>query len=85
MLSEAAQRNQQLQELTRFLHYYTRFRNHENSQHLEAPLLGAVHHKMELLAASLCKTQAKSGQFFSTLVPLLTYTRIHNNIIRINS
>lgn len=62
LLSEAAQRNKQLQELTRFLHYYTRFRNHENSQRLEAPLLGAVHHKMELLAASLCKTQTKQGK-----------------------
>ncbi|CAB3364276.1 Hypothetical predicted protein [Cloeon dipterum] len=57
VLNEAAQRNKQLQELTRFLHYYTRFRNHENSQRLELPLLSAVQHKMQLLAASLHKAQ----------------------------
>ena len=42
-----------MQELNRFLHYYTRFRNHENSQHLEEPLLDNVRQKMDLLASSL--------------------------------
>ncbi|XP_059475498.1 ankyrin repeat and IBR domain-containing protein 1-like [Neocloeon triangulifer] len=67
MLNEAAQRNQQLQELTRFLHYYTRFRNHENSQRLELPLLSAVPHKMQLLAASLHKAQNPRPDSCSTL------------------
>ncbi|XP_066998592.2 uncharacterized protein [Anabrus simplex] len=55
LISEAMLRNQQMQELNRFLHYYTRFRNHENSQKLEEPLLTNVRQKMELLASSLGK------------------------------
>ncbi|XP_046457233.1 ankyrin repeat and IBR domain-containing protein 1-like isoform X2 [Daphnia pulex] len=53
MISEAGQRNKQLQELNRFIHYYTRFKNHENSRLLEEPLLTSARRKMELLAASL--------------------------------
>lgn len=49
---QAVVRNQQMQELNRFLHYYTRFRNHENSHRLEEPLLGNARQKMELLASS---------------------------------
>ncbi|XP_063237548.1 uncharacterized protein LOC134539440 [Bacillus rossius redtenbacheri] len=56
LISEAVQRNQQMQELNRFLHYYTRFRNHENSQKLEEPLLNNARKKMELLASSFCRT-----------------------------
>nr|CAD7400336.1 unnamed protein product [Timema cristinae] len=56
LISEAVQHNQQMQELNRFLHYYTRFRNHENSQKLEEPLLNNVKKKMELLASSLGKS-----------------------------
>ncbi|KAG8232843.1 hypothetical protein J437_LFUL012647 [Ladona fulva] len=37
----ATLRNQKMQELNRFLHYYTRFKNHENSQRMEEPLLRA--------------------------------------------
>ena len=54
-------RNQQMQELNRFLHYYTRFRNHENSQKLEEPLLNNVRQKMELLASSLGKGPKGEG------------------------
>lgn len=39
--------------MSRFLHFYTRFRNHENSQKLEEPLLTSVRQKMEVLASSL--------------------------------
>jgi len=46
-------RNQQTLELSRFLHYYTRFRNHENSHKLEEPLLHSAPAKMALLASSL--------------------------------
>lgn len=53
LINEATQRNAHLQELSRFLHYYTRFRNHENSQRLEQPLLTGVRQKMELLASVL--------------------------------
>jgi ankyrin repeat/IBR domain-containing protein 1 len=50
-----------MQELNRFLHYYTRFRNHENSQKLEEPLLNNVRKKMELLASSLSKGPKGEG------------------------
>nr|CAD7260702.1 unnamed protein product [Timema shepardi] len=59
---EAVQHNQQMQELNRFLHYYTRFRNHENSQKLEEPLLNNVKKKMELLASSLGKSGKTEGR-----------------------
>jgi ankyrin repeat/IBR domain-containing protein 1 len=53
LISEAMDRNNQMQEMSRFLHFYTRFRNHENSQKLEEPLLTSVRQKMEVLASSL--------------------------------
>lgn len=53
LISEAQVRNTHVQELSRFLHYYTRFRNHENSQRLEEPLLTGIRQKMELLASTL--------------------------------
>ena len=42
-----------MQEMSRFLHFYTRFKNHENSQKLEEPLLTSVRQKREVLASSL--------------------------------
>ncbi|ENN79423.1 hypothetical protein YQE_04067, partial [Dendroctonus ponderosae] len=53
LVNEAIEKNTELQEITRFLHYYTRFRNHENSQKMEEPLLTSVRKKMEVLASSL--------------------------------
>ncbi|XP_039298971.1 uncharacterized protein LOC111051560 isoform X2 [Nilaparvata lugens] len=57
LISEAMVRNQQTTELNRFLHYYTRFRNHENSRRLEEPLLTGIGLKMEALAS----TRSKKG------------------------
>merc|ERR1719341_2848122 len=37
----------------RFLHYYTRYKNHDNARRVEFPLLTSVHHKRNLLQASL--------------------------------
>ncbi|KAK5648628.1 hypothetical protein RI129_003520 [Pyrocoelia pectoralis] len=63
LISEAVDRNDQMQEMSRFLHYYTRFRNHENSQKLEEPLLTGARQKMELLASSLgLKCTEESGE-----------------------
>ncbi|KAJ8981920.1 hypothetical protein NQ317_008825 [Molorchus minor] len=45
LITEATDRNNQMQEMSRFLHFYTRFRNHENSQKLEEPLLTSVKQK----------------------------------------
>lgn len=53
LISEAIDRNNQMQEMSRFLHFYTRFKNHENSQKLEEPLLITIRKKMELLASSV--------------------------------
>ncbi|XP_050293473.1 ankyrin repeat and IBR domain-containing protein 1-like [Anthonomus grandis grandis] len=53
LVNEAIEKSVELQEITRFLHYYTRFRNHENSQKMEEPLLTSVRKKMEVLASSL--------------------------------
>ncbi|XP_075209752.1 uncharacterized protein LOC142317242 [Lycorma delicatula] len=61
LISEALLRNQQTTELNRFLHYYTRFKNHENSRRLEEPLLNGVHQKMKILASSLKKGEVDNG------------------------
>lgn len=53
LISEAVEKNNQMQEMSRFLHFYTRFKNHENSMKLEEPLLTGVRQKMEVLASSL--------------------------------
>lgn len=53
MISEALEKNNQMQEMSRFLHFYTRFKNHENSMKLEEPLMNGVRQKMEILASSL--------------------------------
>ena len=42
-----------LKELNRFIHYYTRYKNHDNSRLLEEPLMLSARRKMGLLAASL--------------------------------
>ncbi|CAH0386783.1 unnamed protein product [Bemisia tabaci] len=56
LITEAIVRSQQTMEQTmesnRFIHYYTRFRNHENSRHLEEPFLAAAQKKMATLAAN---------------------------------
>ena len=42
-----------MQELNRFVHYYSRFKNHENSRKMEEPLLNSAKKKRELLQSSL--------------------------------
>ena len=39
--------------MNRFIHYYTRYKNHDNSRLLEEQLLKSAHRKIELLAASI--------------------------------
>nr|XP_053654000.1 uncharacterized protein LOC128703390 [Cherax quadricarinatus] len=50
-----------MQELNRFIHYYTRFKNHQNSLKMEEPLLKTARDKMEVLATSL-PSQEQQGQ-----------------------
>ncbi|XP_064085866.1 ankyrin repeat and IBR domain-containing protein 1-like [Macrobrachium nipponense] len=61
LMSEATVRNHQMQELNRFIHYYTRFKNHQNSLQMEEPLLRSARDKMEVLATSL-PSQEQQGQ-----------------------
>lgn len=83
---KAVARSQQIQELNRFLHYYTRFKNHEHSRKLEESLLTAVKHKMEVLASSLASR--KGEKFCSILLmfislyytSLLTFKSISGNV-----
>lgn len=53
LIIDAMDRNNQMQEMSRFLHFYTRFKNHENSHNLEEPLLTNVRQKMDVLASSI--------------------------------
>ncbi|KAM4539369.1 ankyrin repeat and IBR domain-containing protein 1-like isoform 2-T2 [Odontesthes bonariensis] len=49
MTVEAEKKHKSFQELDRFMHYYTRFRNHEHSYKLEQKLLKTAKEKMEQL------------------------------------
>ncbi|XP_031559595.1 ankyrin repeat and IBR domain-containing protein 1-like [Actinia tenebrosa] len=51
-IKNASEKNMSIQKLNYFLHYYSRFKNHENSFKLEEPLLGAAKEKMTALAMS---------------------------------
>ncbi|GAB6029004.1 hypothetical protein CHUAL_004792 [Chamberlinius hualienensis] len=62
LISAAELRNKQMQELNRFVHFYTRFKNHDNNHKLEEPLLKQVKEKMVTLATSLPKEGATSGE-----------------------
>ncbi|XP_025093474.1 uncharacterized protein LOC112563582 isoform X2 [Pomacea canaliculata] len=53
VLTDAEERNARMQELNRFVHYYTRFKNHENSYKLEEPLLQTAKDKMMKLAEAV--------------------------------
>lgn len=52
-ISEAEENNTKLQELNKFVHYYTRYKNHENSYKLEQPLLKTAKEKMLKLAEAV--------------------------------
>ncbi|KAL8591046.1 hypothetical protein ACOMHN_015669 [Nucella lapillus] len=53
MVTDAEEKNAKMQELNRFVHYYTRFKNHENSYKLEEPLLQTAKDKMMKLAEAV--------------------------------
>ncbi|RUS73894.1 hypothetical protein EGW08_018345 [Elysia chlorotica] len=53
MVTEAESKNKHIQELNRFVHYYSRFKNHENSYKLEEPLLKTAKDKMMKLAEAV--------------------------------
>ncbi|XP_066538894.1 ankyrin repeat and IBR domain-containing protein 1 isoform X2 [Hoplias malabaricus] len=53
MTVEAEKKHKSYQELDRFMHYYTRFKNHEHSYELEVRLLKTAKDKMEQLSKVL--------------------------------
>uniref|UniRef100_A0A3B3ZC56 Ankyrin repeat and IBR domain-containing protein 1 n=1 Tax=Periophthalmus magnuspinnatus TaxID=409849 RepID=A0A3B3ZC56_9GOBI len=56
MTVEAEKKHKSFQELDRFMHYYTRFKNHEHSYKLEQRLLKTAKEKMEQLSrAFICR------------------------------
>uniref|UniRef100_A0A3P8WS40 Ankyrin repeat and IBR domain-containing protein 1 n=1 Tax=Cynoglossus semilaevis TaxID=244447 RepID=A0A3P8WS40_CYNSE len=56
MTVEAENKHKSFQELNRFMHYYTRFKNHEHSYKLEQKLLKTAKEKMEQLSrAFICR------------------------------
>ncbi|XP_028841127.1 ankyrin repeat and IBR domain-containing protein 1 [Denticeps clupeoides] len=58
MTVEAEKKHKSFQELDRFMHYYTRFKNHEHSYQLEQRLLKTAKEKMEQLSRALSGREA---------------------------
>ncbi|GIX72467.1 ankyrin repeat and IBR domain-containing protein 1 [Caerostris extrusa] len=59
LINEAEERNKHMQELKRFLQYYTRFKKHENSYRFEEPFVKIVQNKMNILAAAMATASAE--------------------------
>uniref|UniRef100_A0A3Q3T3X3 Ankyrin repeat and IBR domain-containing protein 1 n=1 Tax=Mastacembelus armatus TaxID=205130 RepID=A0A3Q3T3X3_9TELE len=57
MTEEAEKKHKSFQELDRFMHYYTRFKNHEHSYQLEQRLLKTAKEKMEQLSRALSERE----------------------------
>lgn len=50
-IAEAEELHLKAVELNKFVHYYTRFKNHEHSYKIEEPLLAMAKQKFEILTA----------------------------------
>ena len=55
---KALERHNKIQELNKFVHYYARYKNHDNSYRMEAPLLDKASAKMQELAMSFVNNAA---------------------------
>ncbi|BET02792.1 IBR [Nesidiocoris tenuis] len=75
LISEAVLRNKQSNELNRFLHYYTRFRNHDVSRRLEEPLLKTCKQKMDLLIGTSKERDSNCVKFIEDGVKELLKAR----------
>ncbi|KAJ8019672.1 Ankyrin repeat and IBR domain-containing protein 1 [Holothuria leucospilota] len=75
LLSEAEKKMKEMEELNRFLHYYTRYRNHGNSFALEEPLKKNVHHKMKRLG-NQAKKQGEETKFILLAIDELLRARV---------
>ncbi|CAG5891874.1 unnamed protein product [Menidia menidia] len=70
MTVEAEKKHKSFQELDRFMHYYTRFRNHEHSYKLEQRLLKTAKEKMEQLSrAFICREPGPSPAVIPRIHP----------------
>ncbi|CAB4001877.1 ankyrin repeat and IBR domain-containing 1-like [Paramuricea clavata] len=61
--------HKKVEELNHFLHYYSRFKNHENSYKLEEPLLKSAKDKMVALAIAAESAQSSASSSPSTSQP----------------
>ncbi|KAG8200864.1 hypothetical protein JTE90_015769 [Oedothorax gibbosus] len=59
LINEAEEHNRHMQELKRFLQYYTRFKNHENSHQFEEPFLKSMQDKIAILAPSIVSASSE--------------------------
>lgn len=77
MTVEAEKKHKRFQELDRFMHYYTRFKNHEHSYQLEQRLLKTAKEKMEQLSRALKETEGgcPDTTFIEDAVHVLLKTR----------
>lgn len=77
MTVEAEKKHKRFQELDRFMHYYTRFKNHEHSYQLEQRLLKTAKEKMEQLSKALKETEGgcPDTTFIEDAVHVLLKTR----------
>ncbi|XP_035231957.1 ankyrin repeat and IBR domain-containing protein 1-like, partial [Stegodyphus dumicola] len=53
LINEAEEHNKHMQELKRFLQYYTRFKNHENSYKFEEPFIKSIQEKINILTTAV--------------------------------
>ncbi|XP_063308518.1 ankyrin repeat and IBR domain-containing protein 1 [Pelobates fuscus] len=77
MTVEAERKHKRFQELDRFMHYYTRFKNHEHSYQLEQRLIKTAKDKMEQLSRALSEAEGGSPDttFIEDAVQELLKTR----------
>ncbi|XP_061410534.1 LOW QUALITY PROTEIN: ankyrin repeat and IBR domain-containing protein 1 [Lethenteron reissneri] len=73
--NEAEKKHKKFQELDRFMHYYSRFKNHEHSYKLELPLLQTARAKMEILRSALENMEGVDTSFIEHAVQELLKTR----------
>lgn len=62
VVTEINTKNDEITQLNCFLHYYSRFKNHENSYKFEEPLLSTAKDKMSALAVAAMETAATSAE-----------------------
>ncbi|XP_071791878.1 uncharacterized protein [Asterias amurensis] len=77
LLTDAEKKHRDMQELNRFIHFYTRFKNHGHSHSLEEPLLRKAPIKMKKLASRSGPTGSESTKFIEeSILELLGARRI---------